>query len=172
MKQILAALKFLHENQIVAMENGNILPICDTTDEWFQIRLFMGNCNSLETQITFYPWDTALNPILTSAADMLAIGDLTHMMLFGDVIYAELHPMRRLVELSKTGVAFNDPHNEVSDDAKDFMRKLLVMDTKQRMTLTEAMTHAWITNPQPANIELKTSLKEWKVRHQRMLDRT
>lgn len=91
------------------------------------------------------------------------LGNMTHAMLFGEGWNDHVHPMRRFMNLIKEGVAtISDPHNEVSDSAKDFLRKLLEVDPLKRMTVDEAFNHAWLTDPTSATALLKTSWRRWE----------
>jgi calcium/calmodulin-dependent protein kinase I len=47
----------------------------------------------------------------------------------------------------------------VSDDAKDFIRRLLMIDPGQRLTAKEALKHKWVTGNAPQH-ELKSTFKE------------
>lgn len=89
-------------------------------------------------------------------------------MLFGDIVYAQSHALRRYRIMKEDGVVdVQDPNNEVSDAAKDFLEKLLLVDKTKRMTIDEAMTHPWLTNPTPSTAVLQSS---WKIWRQRYLD--
>ena len=39
-----------------------------------------------------------------------------------------------------------EPWNDVSDKAKDLIRKLLCVDPEERLSATYALKHPWITN--------------------------
>jgi serine/threonine protein kinase len=88
------------------------------------------------------------------------------MMLFGETLNGHAHPMRRILILRKDGAVIADPNNEVSDAATDFLLKLFAMDPLKRMTADEAMNHAWIADPNPADVVLKTSWKVWRSRYE------
>lgn len=170
-KQILSAIKFLHQNHLIASQEGGVYPICEIKDDWFHIKLFNYTLHTatldtyMDVQILMPELFGQPDTPLTTAADMWAIGELTHMMLFGETLNGHAHPMRRILMLQKEGAVIADPNNEVSDAAKDFLLKLFSMDPLKRMTAAEAMNHAWITDPNPTNVVLKTSWKVWRSRY-------
>jgi len=58
-----------------------------------------------------------------------------------------------------------DYWNEVSNDAKDFIRKLLVVDPKKRMTGKEALKHTWLAGHAPNTVlqKLHDKLKNYSL---------
>ena len=47
----------------------------------------------------------------------------------------------------------------ISDDAKDFITKLLVKDAKQRMSASELMQHPWLENNNNTSLQTPARLK-------------
>ena len=47
----------------------------------------------------------------------------------------------------------------ISEDAKDFITKLLVKDAKQRMSASELMQHPWLENNNNATLQTPARLK-------------
>jgi len=45
-----------------------------------------------------------------------------------------------------TEVSYDDPWKVISDEGKDFIKKLLVKDPEDRMTAKQALMHPWIVN--------------------------
>lgn len=55
---------------------------------------------------------------------------------------------------------------ELSAEAKDFVKRLLVLDPYKRMTVDDALKHDWISDPALADAKLSTDcLREFKYRH-------
>ncbi len=57
----------------------------------------------------------------------------------------------------------------VSNDAKDFIRKMLTLDPEKRLTAKEALQHAWVTEDDDrlASNDLKSNLQQLKLFHAR-----
>ncbi|KNE61791.1 CAMK/CAMK1 protein kinase [Allomyces macrogynus ATCC 38327] len=78
-------------------------------------------------------------------ADMWSLGCLTYVLLCGYIpFYAETQ-QGVFEEIIHARYEFDPEYwSEVSDLAKDFIRKLLVVDPAQRMTAEQALHHSWI----------------------------
>jgi calcium/calmodulin-dependent protein kinase I len=50
----------------------------------------------------------------------------------------------------------------VSEEAKDLIRKILRVDVKRRYTIGEVLAHPWISGGSVSNVELKSALSELK----------
>ena len=87
-----------------------------------------------------------LQGVYTSQADMWAVGVITYMLLSS---HRPFYHKRRKVMIDRImRVEYNfDKHywDPVSDEAKDFINKLLVLDPKQRMDATHALKHVWLS---------------------------
>jgi len=88
-----------------------------------------------------------LQGIYSSKADLWSVGVIAYMLLSASKPF--YHKRRRkMVDLIMRGAYdFSMPIWEtVSDGAKDFVDKVLVIDPKFRMDATEALKHEWIVN--------------------------
>lgn len=86
-----------------------------------------------------------LQGMYSSQADLWSIGVIAFMLLSSTKPF--YHRRRRvIVDLIMRGdYNFNAPTwGKVSDDAKDFVSKLLIVDPKKRMTAEMALKHPWI----------------------------
>jgi serine/threonine protein kinase len=82
-------------------------------------------------------------------------------MLTGSVLY-DVHPMRVLFMLGKfQSYEIQDPNNELSDHAKDFVLRLLKRNPEDRMTLEEALKHPWLSNSQPSTSPLHSGYNKF-----------
>lgn len=61
----------------------------------------------------------------------------------------------------------------VSDRGKDFVKKLLVLDEKERMTAVQALEHEWFTSKEcetSSNALYQQAIKNWIPRYRAPLD--
>jgi len=59
--------------------------------------------------------------------------------------FAGENDLETFVNITEGGFDFEDEvWNEISDDAKDFIKKLMVKDKSKRMTIDEALEHPWL----------------------------
>lgn len=111
----------------------------------------------------------------TKAVDMWSLGIVTLCLLTGD----QLASFEETKKLSQSDIAarLDQPALEsagrkqwrnVTDRAKDFLTKLLILEPASRMTADQAMKHNWFIYPSPIGRELRSlytrSIKEWKPR--------
>lgn len=77
--------------------------------------------------------------------DLWSIGVITYLLLCGfPPFYGETLP-DVFEQIMKADFNFPDPYwTNISQNAKDFISKILVVDTKKRLTAKEAMEHPWI----------------------------
>lgn len=88
-----------------------------------------------------------LQGVYSSQADLWSLGVIAYMLLSASKpFYAKRR--RQMIDRIMTGTAsFESPvWKGISDDAKDFVRKLLVVDPKKRMNAAQAMNHTWLVN--------------------------
>jgi serine/threonine protein kinase len=77
--------------------------------------------------------------------DMWSIGVITYILLCGfPPFYAETVP-EVFEQIMKAEYDFPEEYwNEISAEGKDFIRHLLVVDTKERLTASQALQHPWL----------------------------
>ncbi|ETN97908.1 hypothetical protein RFI_39618, partial [Reticulomyxa filosa] len=79
--------------------------------------------------------------------------------------------MKNLYHLiKKAKYAFPSPFwDEISDDAKDFVKKCLVLDPKERLTASQVLEHPWVAAASKGEFSEKylEQLQKWQsTRHQ------
>ncbi|XP_039933548.1 death-associated protein kinase 2 isoform X3 [Hirundo rustica] len=80
------------------------------------------------------------------AADMWSIGVITYILLSGASPFLGETKQETLANITAVNYDFDEEFfSNTSDLAKDFIRKLLVKDTRKRLTIQEALSHPWIT---------------------------
>ncbi|NXX84039.1 DAPK3 kinase, partial [Urocolius indicus] len=109
------------------------------------------------------------------AADMWSIGVITYILLSGASPFLGETKQETLANITAVNYEFDEEFfSNTSDLAKDFIRKLLVKDTRKRLTIQEALSHPWITlkeetkvqeNRKVENTQLKTKcLREYTIK--------
>ncbi|XP_066052874.1 death-associated protein kinase 2 isoform X1 [Chamaea fasciata] len=109
------------------------------------------------------------------AADMWSIGVITYILLSGASPFLGETKQETLANITAVNYDFDEEFfSNTSDLAKDFIRKLLVKDTRKRLTIQEALSHPWITlkdeskvqeNKKVENTQLKTKrLREYTIK--------
>ncbi|XP_016283149.1 death-associated protein kinase 2 isoform X1 [Monodelphis domestica] len=80
-------------------------------------------------------------------ADMWSIGVITYILLSGASPFLGDTKQETLANITAVSYDFDEEFfSQTSELAKDFIRKLLVKETRKRLTIQEALTHPWITS--------------------------
>ncbi|XP_029430982.1 death-associated protein kinase 2 isoform X4 [Rhinatrema bivittatum] len=80
------------------------------------------------------------------AADMWSIGVITYILLSGASPFLGETKQETLANITAVNYEFDEEFfSNTSELAKDFIRKVLVKDTRKRLTIQEALSHPWIT---------------------------
>jgi len=78
--------------------------------------------------------------------DMWSIGVITYILLCGFPPFYNEKLQLLFEQIMKADYDFPEDYwSDISNDAKDFIRKLLVVDPKKRMSGKEALKHRWLT---------------------------
>ncbi|XP_045303899.1 death-associated protein kinase 2 isoform X4 [Leopardus geoffroyi] len=79
-------------------------------------------------------------------ADMWSIGVITYILLSGASPFLGDTKQETLANITAVSYDFDEEFfSQTSELAKDFIRKLLVKETRKRLTIEEALRHPWIT---------------------------
>ncbi|EPY81742.1 death-associated protein kinase 3 [Camelus ferus] len=80
-------------------------------------------------------------------ADMWSIGVITYILLSGASPFLGDTKQETLANITAVSYNFDEEFfSQTSELAKDFIRKLLVKETRKRLTIQEALSHPWITS--------------------------
>ncbi|XP_073970697.1 uncharacterized protein isoform X2 [Rhodnius prolixus] len=89
---------------------------------------------------------------ITLAADMWSLGVTTYVLLTGFSPFGGETDQETFLNISRAQVDFPDElFEDVSEEAKDFVKKLLVRNPGDRMTAKESLKHPWLAKARKLN---------------------
>lgn len=97
----------------------------------------------------FVPPETANGEGVGLAADMWSVGVITHLLLTGVSLFRGRNDVDTLDRIREGRFSLD---TDISADARDFIIKLLMMNSNNRMDVRTALNHRWIkmsTNIRP-----------------------
>ncbi|XP_053319520.1 death-associated protein kinase 2 isoform X1 [Spea bombifrons] len=159
-KQILEGVNYLHTRKIAHfdLKPENIM-LLDKTIPVPHIKLIdFGLAHKIEDGVEFkniFGTPEFVAPEIVNyeplglAADMWSIGVITYILLSGASPFLGENKQETLSNITAVNYEFDEEFfSHTSELAKDFIRKLLVKDTRKRLTIQEALNHPWITTLQ------------------------
>ncbi|EIE85865.1 hypothetical protein RO3G_10575 [Rhizopus delemar RA 99-880] len=170
-RSVLKGLEYLHSNDIVhrdmkpenllfkTPESDANLVICD-----FGIAKHNSETSALET-VCGSPGYVAPE-VLTrkgygTPIDMWAVGVITYTLLCGYQPFQAEDQVELIDEITHARYDFHERYwRNISEDAKDFIRKLLTLDDKARLTAPEALKHTWMTSDNANDIDILETVRE------------
>ncbi|ORE02826.1 Pkinase-domain-containing protein [Rhizopus microsporus var. microsporus] len=171
MRSVLIGLEYLHSHNIVHrdMKPENLLfktpdsdadlVICD-----FGIAKNNSDVSALET-VCGSPGYVAPE-VLTrkgygTAIDMWAVGVIAYTLLCGYQPFQAEDQVELIDEITHARYDFHERYwRNISEDAKDFIRNLLTLDDKARMTAAQALKHKWMTGDNANDIDILQTVRE------------
>ncbi|DAZ96535.1 TPA: hypothetical protein N0F65_011212 [Lagenidium giganteum] len=100
--------------------------------------------------------------------DIWSIGVITYILLCG---YPPFHDDAQAIlfrKIKRGKFQFDSPYwDNISNDAKDFIKKMLVVNPKDRAPVDALMAHAWIVGQDVATVPLEMTMKELRRFHAR-----
>ncbi|XP_063782619.1 death-associated protein kinase 2 isoform X1 [Pseudophryne corroboree] len=156
-KQILEGVNYLHTHKIAHfdLKPENIM-LLDKTIAIPHIKLIdFGLAHKIEDGVEFkniFGTPEFVAPEIVNyeplglPVDMWSIGVITYILLSGASPFLGENKQETLSNITAVNYEFDEEFfSHTSDLAKDFIRKLLVKDTRKRLTIQEALSHPWIT---------------------------
>ncbi|XP_073435481.1 death-associated protein kinase 2 isoform X2 [Dendrobates tinctorius] len=156
-KQILEGVNYLHTRKIAHfdLKPENIM-LLDKTIAVPHIKLIdFGLAHKIEEGVEFkniFGTPEFVAPEIVNyeplglAVDMWSIGVITYILLSGASPFLGENKQETLSNITAVNYEFDEEFfSHTSDLAKGFIRKLLVKDTRKRLTIQEALSHPWIT---------------------------
>ncbi|KAI9494901.1 kinase-like domain-containing protein [Zychaea mexicana] len=96
-----------------------------------------------------------------SPVDMWAIGVITYMLLCGYQPFTSEDQIELIDEITNARYEFHERYwRNISQDAKDFIRRLLTLDPKARPTASEALNDKWMTGADATDIDILGTVRE------------
>lgn len=161
MRDLLEAVHCLHENDIVHrdIKPENVLALNKTWPLKVKLADFgladfvlensfgeKSTCGMYGTPFFVAP-EVIRAETYTPAVDIWSLGVLAYNMLSGKLPF-DGNNIKEVLRRVRAGKYSFPPSewDDISDDAKDFIRGLLELDPKKRMTAREALEHGWLTS--------------------------
>ncbi|TNN12301.1 Myosin light chain kinase, smooth muscle isoform 1 [Schistosoma japonicum] len=153
MHEILQGVEYMHSQNVIHLDlkPENILCLSATSFKTkiidFGLARFYQNqnlCVLFGTPEFVSPEVISYEPI-SPAADMWSLGVICYVMLSGLSPFMGESQGETLANIIRVKYNFDYAEfAEISNDAMDFIRKLLVKDPRKRMTATECLQHQWL----------------------------
>jgi len=170
--KMVSAISYLHDKNIVHrdLKPENLLlkdqsDICEVKIADFGLSKIVGNTIMMQTACGTpgYVAPEVLNATgYDKEVDMWSIGVITYILLCGFPPFYNENLPELFEQIMSADYDFPiDYWKDISETAKDFIRKLLVVDPKQRLTGKTALQHPWLTGSAPNSIlSVKKELKD------------
>jgi myosin-light-chain kinase len=93
--------------------------------------------------------------------DMWSVGVICYVLLSGLSPFMGETDVETMANVTIAQYDFDDEaFDSISNEAKDFIKKLLVKDHKSRLTATECLSHRWMQKKKPKKVVRKSSSKK------------
>ncbi|XP_037804127.1 serine/threonine-protein kinase GIN4-like isoform X1 [Penaeus monodon] len=167
MRQVCEAVEFIHSKNILHLDmkpenilclsrEGNRIKICDfglarKYDPRKKLQVLFGTPEFVAPEVVNF------EPI-SFGTDMWSVGVISYVLLSGLSPFMGHNYVETMTNVTHNKYDFSDEaFNCVSDDAKDFIEKLLVLDKSLRLTPAQCQRHPWLKAP--PNTTLKRSIQ-------------
>ncbi|CAH8527843.1 unnamed protein product [Heterobilharzia americana] len=159
MHEILQGVEYMHSQNVIHLDlkPENILCLSTTSFKTkiidFGLARFYENqhlCVLFGTPEFVSPEVISYEPV-SPAADMWSLGVICYVMLSGLSPFMGESQGETLANIMRVKYNFDYPEfAEISNDAMDFIKKLLVKDPRKRLTATECLQHQWLKQKKKA----------------------
>mmetsp|Transcript_20193 Transcript_20193/g.20293 ORF Transcript_20193/g.20293 Transcript_20193/m.20293 type:complete len:413 (-) Transcript_20193:169-1407(-) len=151
---LLSAVQYIHKKNIVHrdLKPENLLLSSREDDSTIKIADFgfaaITTSSNLKTRCgtpNYVAPEILSNDLYGKPVDMWSIGVITYVLLGGYPPFDDENEQKLFKKIKRSDYEFHpDFWRSVSKDAKDLIRKLLVVDPNNRMTAEDAMKHPWV----------------------------
>uniref|UniRef100_A0A3Q1HZT0 Calcium/calmodulin-dependent protein kinase IGa n=1 Tax=Acanthochromis polyacanthus TaxID=80966 RepID=A0A3Q1HZT0_9TELE len=174
-KQVLQAVSYLHENSIVHRDLKPENLLYYNTDENAKIMVSdFGLSKTLEHGVMSTACGTpgyvapevlAQKPY-NKTVDCWSIGVITYILLCGYPPFFEENETRLFSKIMRAEYAFHSPFwDDISESAKDFIRKMMEKNPTKRFTAEQALRHPWIAEDTAKDLDIYQSVCEQMERN-------
>merc|ERR1719203_2490659 len=157
-KQVLSAVAYMHEEGVVHrdLKPENLLYYSAETDSKIMISDFglskMEDSGLMATACGtpgyVAPEVLAQKPY-GKAVDVWSIGVISYILLCGYPPFYDENDANLFAQILKGEFEFDSPYwDDISEEAKDFIRSLMCVNVENRLTCHNALEHCWITGKQ------------------------
>ncbi|XP_023326569.1 calcium/calmodulin-dependent protein kinase type 1 [Eurytemora carolleeae] len=157
-RQVLSAVSYMHEEGVVHrdLKPENLLYYSPEPDSKIMISDFglskMEDSGVMATACGtpgyVAPEVLAQKPY-GKAVDVWSIGVISYILLCGYPPFYDENDANLFAQILKGEFEFDSPYwDDISDDAKDFIRNLMCVNVEQRLTCDLSLQHKWITGSQ------------------------
>mmetsp|Transcript_35818 Transcript_35818/g.45985 ORF Transcript_35818/g.45985 Transcript_35818/m.45985 type:complete len:1225 (+) Transcript_35818:183-3857(+) len=174
-RKMLSAVRHIHINGIIHRDLNLENWLFETPEEWAELKLIdvglsrhfcKGEVLHLPIGTPYTMAPEVLQGSYTQSCDLWSMGVIAYMLLFGKQPFKgeDEFAMFNVIKKGKYDLCTRQPDgHECSSDALDFLKGLLVIDPKMRMTAKDALNHPWIMHhkgppSQPLEKEVLESL--------------
>ncbi|KAI8146563.1 kinase-like domain-containing protein [Fennellomyces sp. T-0311] len=170
-RSILSGLEYLHANNIVHrdMKPENLLFKSDDSDADLAICDFgiakLNNEDSTLETVCGSPGYVAPEVLRRqrygAPIDIWAVGVITYTLLCGYQPFQAEDQVELINEITHARYEFHDRYwRSISQDAKDFIRRILTLDPNSRPTASEALKDKWMTGTDATDVDLLQTVRE------------
>ncbi|XP_023702822.1 myosin light chain kinase, smooth muscle isoform X2 [Cryptotermes secundus] len=160
MRQICEGIEFIHKQNILHLDmkpenilcltrTGNRIKIIDfglarKYDPQKKLQVLFGTPEFVAPEIVNFDQ-------ISFETDMWSVGVICYVLLSGLSPFMGATDIETMANVTIAKYDFDDEvFNEISEDAKDFIQKLLLKDKERRMSATQCLAHNWLrTKPKP-----------------------
>lgn len=185
MAKLLSAVKFLHDRNICHrdLKPENILfkrhndDTIKLIDFGLSKQLEEGEIMKKKLGTPYYLAPEVLEESYGKEVDLWSLGVVAYVLLWGYPPFYGQDAKELFINIYNVNYDFADEDWDfISDEAKDFVSKLLVKDPSERMTIDEALAHSWIVSGHGVDSissEIEDSMKSsisdvWCLPHKRL----
>ncbi|KAK7116130.1 uncharacterized protein [Littorina saxatilis] len=100
----------------------------------------------------------------TPSVDLWSVGIIAYILLCGyEPFFAESEPEMFRKIIKGDYVFDNEYWEDIGENAKDLVRRLLVLEPKKRLTAAEALKHPWVKGSAAKNEHMESAMEKIKV---------
>lgn len=162
MRQVVGAVYYMHQQHICHrdLKPENFLLVAEVADIadahvkvidfGFSTRFEPGKCMATRAITRDYVAPEILDGSYTEACDIWSLGVVIYVLLSGNKPFYGASDEEVFKKIQSTSYDFEDSCWSItSDDAKDLIRRILVLDASQRLTAEQVLQHQWISKQAP-----------------------